>query len=203
MSKLPVSPNLVYLRKQARNLLKALQEGDPEARSRVIEGHPRLSPNPSDAEVEELGLVDVQLVIAREYGFDSWAKMKAHILDATFAAAVEAIGEGDGDRLRALLDAHPDIVDVPTPVEPGDSFGYFSGAKLLHYTAGNPTHVPLSENVMEMMGILLDAGSDVNATTEVGHTALCLVATGRVPRERGIQIPMMELLKRRGANPNV
>ena len=70
MSKLPASPNLVYLRKQARNFLKSLQEGDPEARSRVIEGHPRLSSNSSDPEVEELGLVDVQLVIAREYGFD-------------------------------------------------------------------------------------------------------------------------------------
>ena len=204
MSPLPARPNLTFLRKQARNLHKTLQDGDPEARARLLQAHPRLSTDSTTVDLKGLGLVDSQLVIAREHGFDTWARMKDHILDANFAVAVAAIGEGDGDALRSLLEAHPEMVHQRSPVEPGDDgFGYFAGAMLLHYTAGNPTNFPLSARAMDMMDILLDAGADVNATTNVGHTTLSLAASANVARERGIQIQMLERLMSRGADPNV
>jgi hypothetical protein len=60
---LPPDPSLEQLRKQAKDLLRLLQRGDPAARARL------------DARKPGIGtpvLADVQLVLAREYGFDSW-----------------------------------------------------------------------------------------------------------------------------------
>ena len=73
MSKsLPLQPNLEHLKKQAKALLKAHQQSQPEVISRIKEHHPRLS-NSSGSDIlrEEFSLQDAQLVIAREYGFES------------------------------------------------------------------------------------------------------------------------------------
>ena len=53
---LPPHPNLEHLKKQAKTLLHELQQGNPA-----------------------LKLADAQLAIAREYGFASWPKLKAHV----------------------------------------------------------------------------------------------------------------------------
>ena len=68
---LPSRPNLRHLRTQARDLRKACRSGESDACSRVASSYPR-SAETSD----EVSLSDAQLVIAREYGFDSWAKLK-------------------------------------------------------------------------------------------------------------------------------
>ncbi|NTG00585.1 ankyrin repeat domain-containing protein [Agrobacterium rhizogenes] len=61
------------LKKQAKAFLKAAQSGDASARSRVT---------PYFADVTDIGLQDIQLVLAREHGFSSWAKLKAHLESA-------------------------------------------------------------------------------------------------------------------------
>ena len=53
---LPSQPSLEYLRKQAKDLLSELQQGNPA-----------------------LQLADAQHALAREYGFASWPKLKAHV----------------------------------------------------------------------------------------------------------------------------
>ncbi|MFT4184888.1 MAG: ankyrin repeat domain-containing protein [Rhizobium sp.] len=58
------------LKKQAKAFLKAVRSGDPSAHSRVA---------PYFADITEVGLQDVQLVLAREFGFSSWARLKAHL----------------------------------------------------------------------------------------------------------------------------
>ncbi|WP_412065008.1 ankyrin repeat domain-containing protein [Rhizobium sp. SYY.PMSO] len=58
------------LKKQAKSFLKAVQAGDASARSRVA---------PYFADMAHVGLQDVQLVLAREFGFSSWTKLKAHL----------------------------------------------------------------------------------------------------------------------------
>ncbi len=58
------------LKKQAKSFLKAVQAGDASARSRVA---------PYFADLAHVGLQDVQLVLAREFGFSSWTKLKAHL----------------------------------------------------------------------------------------------------------------------------
>jgi len=53
---LPTTPNLEYLRKQAKHRLAEMQRENPA-----------------------LQLADAQHTLAREYGFPSWPKLKAHI----------------------------------------------------------------------------------------------------------------------------
>ena len=76
---LPARPNLAQYKKQAKALVKAYQSGDEIARRRVREHHPRLRPAAKPSPVDDCGLADAQLVIAREHGFDSWPKFKQHI----------------------------------------------------------------------------------------------------------------------------
>ncbi|WP_349958437.1 ankyrin repeat domain-containing protein [Rhizobium sp. ZPR3] len=64
------SATLDSLKKQAKSFLKAVQTGDTSARSRVA---------PYFADIASVGLQDIQLVLAREFGFSSWTKLKAHL----------------------------------------------------------------------------------------------------------------------------
>ena len=68
---LPETPSLENLRKQAKDLLRSVRAGDSAALARVREFHPR--PEASR------GLADAQLVVARGYGFPSWARLKRHV----------------------------------------------------------------------------------------------------------------------------
>ena len=75
---LPASPDLAQQRKRAKELLKSVRAGDQDAMARVRYGHPRLA-NGTEAELRAVRLHDAQWVIAREYGFSSWLKLKRHI----------------------------------------------------------------------------------------------------------------------------
>ena len=78
--RLPPKPNLEQLKNQARDLLTAHRAGTSEASQRIRASLRRLS-SASDPEVREakFTLRDAQSVLAREYGFPSWAKLKTHI----------------------------------------------------------------------------------------------------------------------------
>ena len=71
--RLPNRPSLVQLRKQAKELLQRLRNGDPSAINRLRQ----YKPNVSDPI-----LADAQFVLAREHGFESWPKLVHHIQDA-------------------------------------------------------------------------------------------------------------------------
>jgi ankyrin repeat protein len=119
---LPPRPRLEQLKKQAKTLLKGQQSADPEALIRIRECHPQWRAA-ADAELAagSFALSDAQLTIAREYGFDSWTELKSHVqsreADPSFAELVaslrDAAGRGDLERMNALLDAHPELIDEP------------------------------------------------------------------------------------------
>lgn len=75
---LPASPDPAQQRKRAKELLKSVRAGDEEAMARLRYGHPRLA-DATDTELRTAKLHDAQWVIAREYGFSSWIKLKRHI----------------------------------------------------------------------------------------------------------------------------
>lgn len=79
---LPASPDLAQQRKRAKEFLKSIRSGDEEAIARLRYGHPRLA-NATDTELRAAKLHDAQWVIAREYGFSSWIKLKQHIDENT------------------------------------------------------------------------------------------------------------------------
>ncbi len=64
--------SLEKLKKEAKDLLKALKSNSPAAQKRLAQHHTK-SP------AEELKLADAQLIIARENGLPSWPRLKAHI----------------------------------------------------------------------------------------------------------------------------
>jgi len=75
---LPANPNITHLKRQAKDLKRAVAALDPSALERVQRSHP----SPSAATVEDPGaftLRDAQVVIAREYGFEGWHQLSTHV----------------------------------------------------------------------------------------------------------------------------
>lgn len=71
---LPRRPHLGHLKKEAKQLLRAFRSGDPDTLDRF-----RQLPRAVIERWPQLALADAQLLIAREYGFASWLRLKAHI----------------------------------------------------------------------------------------------------------------------------
>ena len=77
---LPATPSLEQQKKQARELLDAVRAGDAVAFRRFQANHPQCAALPeTDLRPHKFSLHQAQLVIAREYGFPSWPRLKAHI----------------------------------------------------------------------------------------------------------------------------
>jgi hypothetical protein len=73
---LPPAPDLDQLKRQAKELLHAYRAGDVAAQ-RLIEQHVPQRLHVSST--RNIVLADMLMVIAREYGFTSWTKLKQHI----------------------------------------------------------------------------------------------------------------------------
>src|SRR5260221_7119602 len=149
---LPPEPHLDHLKHQAKKLLQARATRAPMALQRIREFHPRFARS-SDAEIHGAGftLSDAQLAIAREYGFRSWARLRAYVRDPdpvrmsgpqherigdpVFRRAVDLMDAGDVDGLRAHLRSHPDLVRKHVELEGGN---YFQHPTLLEFVAENP-----------------------------------------------------------------
>jgi ankyrin repeat protein len=103
MADLPARPNLDHLRRQARDLLRAAHAGDPAAAGRI------------GAVSGALTLAGAQLAVAREYGFASWARLRAEVTARTADLAQQAeafleasIRDGTG-RAARMLESTPEI----------------------------------------------------------------------------------------------
>ena len=73
--KLPADPSLENLRKQARALQRSVRAGDPGALARVRARHPAALSGDTGA----FPLAVAQLVLAREYGFVGWPRLRRHL----------------------------------------------------------------------------------------------------------------------------
>ncbi len=144
---LPASPRLEHLKRQAKRLLKAYRSGDTRVAHRLAQYLSLSQGSPP------LKLSDAQLVIAREYGFASWPRLKQHVQSLRQPAddVVEqfkvAVREGTADGLRRLLQQHPElksIVDDP----------------LFDFEA--PAIVYRKTN-RDMVEVLLNSGANINA----------------------------------------
>jgi ankyrin repeat protein len=77
---LPDRPDLDQYRKQAKDLLRAHRAGEKAAIARIRSHHPKLRrAEPAAIREAAFALADAQLVLARELGFPSWARLKTHI----------------------------------------------------------------------------------------------------------------------------
>jgi ankyrin repeat protein len=182
---LPPHPDLDQYRKQARELLRALQRKDSEAAARFQASHPRdgALPRPTS-------LADAQFVIAREHGYASWPKFKAAIealaLDrqGRAGAFVEAAIRNQLAEAQELLVQNPSLptANIAAAAVYGDS------ATMARLLAGDPTlaarscgprgRVPLlyatesafitvperQPGIRECVRLLLAHGADPNVT---------------------------------------
>lgn len=104
---LPARPDLEQLKRQAKELLSHAQAGDL---SRLRASHPEWR---DGAPGRSPQLSDAQWAVAREYGFESWPKLKFEVerlnrtREENAAALVEACIASDAARVQALLAADP------------------------------------------------------------------------------------------------
>ena len=208
---LPLRPNLDQLKIQADELQRAHAARHPAAAARIVAHHPEMKQLTIDQAFDRpFPLAAAQLVIAREYGFQNWPRLKHHVElgplfenikpHPRFAEALQALDAGDVERLREILASDPSVVNARTNLEP--PYGYFSGATLLHHLAGNPgREAPLPGNAVDLARVLLDAGADVNAVTlgPNGGDIMGLLCTSKQASDQEVTGPMIDLLLQRGA----
>lgn len=213
--RLPAHPNFDQLKHQAKDFVRAHDEGDLAALQRIREFHPRFH-KAADSLIHQstFSLSDAQLALAREYGFGSWQRLKAaldapvapnvdkplhaRIEDGDFRRAVDLIDTGDAEGLRSHLAAHPKVIDQRVAFE---GMNYFRNPSLLEFTPENPVRMgTLAPNILQIVKILLDAGA-VRDRQSIDST-LTLVASGRIPRECGVQTDLIGILCDAGADPN-
>src|ERR1700759_4779541 len=87
--RLPNRPNLDVPKQQSRALLKQCQNKVTDALDRVRRQLHRLFNADDDAIAAQLKLSDAQFVVAREYGFGSWAQLKERITGNTAAQLID------------------------------------------------------------------------------------------------------------------
>jgi len=154
---LPEAPSLENVKHQARSLHKALIAGDASATARLAAHHPGYRPT-AKVDSTRVTLADAQHIVAREYGFESWPKLKAHVTaTATLSADAverfkEAVNAGDATRVGRILRQNPALkshIDDP----------WFSfGAPAIVVAAGRQDR--------QLLGVLLKAGANVDARSE-------------------------------------
>ncbi len=154
----------------------------------------------------ECRLSNAQFVIAGSHGFESWNRFTKHLdglskkssVIAKFEAAADAICNGDVKTLKRLLREEPQLIHARSTRE--------HKGTLLHYVSANGVEgyrQKTPKNIVEIAGVLLNAGADVNAEADVyggGATTLGLVATSVHPFRAGVQNPLMQILLDHGAD---
>jgi len=140
---LPARPNLEHLKNQASALLRDAEASQPEALARF-----------NAYNVTKPKLADALHVIANEYGFDTWPKLKLHVEAQSsdpIEALVAALKASDVNALRRVLAANPSLkscINDPLP-----NIGFEEPALLIATRSENRTFIDA----------LLDFGADINA----------------------------------------
>ncbi len=127
---LPEKPNLEFLKKEAKQFLR-----DRRARK----------------------LADAQRILANDYGFATWAKLKSHVELRSLSPAEAlkvAVCDIDAGRVRELLDLHPELrlrINDPLP-----NYGFGQHALF----------AAVQRSDRETIDVLLRAGADIRKRTE-------------------------------------
>ncbi len=127
---LPAKPSLEYLRKEAKHLQRTMPAGK---------------------------LADAQHLLANEYGFATWSKLKSHVIQqglSPLEAWKVAICGSDTQRVREILESHPELkkkIDDPLP-----AYGFGQHALF----------AAVQRSDRATIDVLLRAGADITKRTE-------------------------------------
>lgn len=177
---LPAKASFEQLQKQAKELLRSFQSGDPVAGAEVnqFERH---------VDVASFGLADAQRVLARAYDFASWTKLKQHVQGLNAAAFCAAVNAGDVATVRRLAKARPDLVHI----ESNDFTGF-------------PLHLAVLNRDVATVRVLMEFGADARLGIWPHRDATTAYT---IARERGYDdvvevIDQEEAARRRAASPS-
>ena len=204
-------PNVDYAQNQARLLQEAVAAADPKAIARVRASiAQRPGTTDEDLAARELTDWEAQRVVAREHGFAEWFALTRHVgegkklpPEGTLAALVEAVEEPDPSTVLAILSEYPHLVHARfySEHDTGDTLLHRAdpGLRLPKTDQGWSLDDGTTDAHLEVAGILMDFGADVNATGGSGNTAgeTPIGAAGWAGNLR-----MCQLLLDRGADPN-
>ncbi|MEO6631353.1 MAG: hypothetical protein ABIN13_06505, partial [Mucilaginibacter sp.] len=121
--------------------------------------------------------------------------------DALFLEAIAAVDAGNIPVLKDLITKYPRLVTGRLNYPSGD---YFDSPYLLWFVADNPIrNEKLPVNIVEVAVLLITEVQKLapDMVQKQLDYALGLVATGRIPRECGVQIQLMDVLIDAGATP--
>jgi ankyrin repeat protein len=172
---LPARPNLDWLRRSAKELLRELRVEDPSRK-----------------------LADAQFELARQYGFPSWRALKAHVdaqhasptlADEEVAAFLRRVGAGRIDEIKSAIARSPAIVNAIGPHP---------------FWLGRPQalHVSIETGRRDVFDLLRAAGADDNGENRLyEHWSPLMVTYDRQRPEmreallaRGARIGVVEAL---------
>ena len=163
---LPERPDLRHLKDQAKDRLKAGQA---------------------------TSLAKAQFQVAREYGFASWPKLKAHVESLQLAGQLKlAIDANDLERVKELMTRHPELHRAP--------LGYGKNGPLTWVAECRVPRVPPGETRLAMARWMIENGSDVHqggdgplmraALDDSRHPDDGAAGRPRRRRERGLGRPL-------------
>ncbi len=98
----PVRPNLDQLKHQAKDLLRAIRQGDAAAIAELRKHHSKQTTKTIDPAAAKLA--DAQAALARSYGLASWPRL------VTACRMTDAIWRGDADTVRSLILKDPRLL---------------------------------------------------------------------------------------------
>ena len=108
---LPVKPDSKQLRHQAKDLLRAIRAGEPEALADLRESHSE-KVDPAEAR-----LADAQLVLARSYEAPSWSRL------VVACNLIDAIWRDDVAAVREIAAKNPQILFEETLIRKSSNWG--------------------------------------------------------------------------------
>lgn len=160
--------SLENLKKQAKSLLKSARDNDRAALERVA---------PYVQNTTNFKLNDAQLVISRELGFASWARLKTFLVESV-GAFVTAANNGDIDVAGTMLAREPSLAQAPRALFRAAAMGK-----------------------TDIVRLLVEHGADVNAATveDSSYVGTPLLAATEMLNDADTVALLLEL----GADPNL
>ena len=161
--------SLENLKKQAKSLLKSVRDNDGAALERIA---------PYVKNTTNFKLNDAQLVISRELGFASWARLKTFLVESV-GAFVAAANNGDIDVASAMLAREPRLAQAPRALFRAAAMGK-----------------------IDVVRLLVEHGADVNAATveDSSYVGTPLLAATEMLNEAPDTVALLLEL---GADPNL
>lgn len=188
---------------EAEELFKAFTSGDDAAAWRYKWEHPRFKGKTivdvNDAR-PSLDFSDAQMVVARQYSFNTWDELIAFANDLTvarFEEAVDAVVDGDLDKLRTFLREDPSLVHARSKRR--------HHCTLLHYLGANGVEGGRQKtpaNAVEVMKLLLDSGAEPDSLADLYDskcTTMSMLVSSCHPANAGLQAALAETLLDYGA----